>query len=135
VGSSSAAGENSPLLGCYAASCGNLLSTFRDDLAMRCLEKSARISPILIGFTETSARNYDYSLGNSPEESSSAVFRGRSLKSRTCGRVCRLFERLSFQLDPCQRGRVVTRLPEADREEGKLHAFAGSRSQVTQFAY
>lgn len=117
--SSAAADDICPLLGSYAASCGNFLPSFRDDLAMRC--------------HETSARDYDYSLGDSPEESSSPVFRGGSLKSHTCGWVCRLFERLSFQLDPCQRGRVVMRMPEANREKGKPRVSAGSRSPVTQF--
>ena len=41
---------------------------------MRCPETSAGIGSILIGFTETSARNYDYSLGKSPEGSSSPYF-------------------------------------------------------------
>jgi len=35
-----------------------------------------------IGCTETSVRNYHYSLHNKPEESSSHLLRGGSLKSR-----------------------------------------------------
>ena len=55
----------------YAASCGNFLPTFRDDLVMRC--------------AATSERNYEYLLGNILEESSSPVFRDGSLKSRNLG--------------------------------------------------
>ena len=47
--------ENCVLLGCYAASSGNSLSTFRD----RCPERSVK--------------NYHYSLRNDPEESSSQI--------------------------------------------------------------
>jgi hypothetical protein len=136
VCSSAAAGFSCSLLGCYmaAASCGNSLPTFRDDMAMRC--------------PATSARNYVYLLGNIPEESSSAVLAGqyprreqfsctsrRKLEITQLGWICRLFERLSFQLDPCQRGRVVRSRSEADREKGKLHACVGSRGPVTQFVY
>jgi len=35
----------------------------------------------LIGYTETLARNYHYSLHNNPEEGSSHLFHGISLKS------------------------------------------------------
>jgi hypothetical protein len=41
-----------------------------------------------IGCPETSVRNYQYSLRNSPEESSSRLLRGESLKSRMLLLVC-----------------------------------------------
>jgi hypothetical protein len=49
--------ENCAFLGYYAASSGNLLPTFRDNPS----SPSSRV-------TETSVRNYHYSLSNSPEE-------------------------------------------------------------------
>jgi len=52
--------ENCALLGYYAAIGGNSLLTFRDNL---------------------SARNYHYSLRNSPEERTSHLLRDRSLQS------------------------------------------------------
>ena len=78
----------------YAASSGNLLTTFRDKLSV----SSSRLtnskgfgyldSWILrmgtIGFTETSVINYHYSLRNDPEERSSQLHSGGSLNSRTC---------------------------------------------------
>jgi len=51
--------ENCVLLGYYAASSGNSLSTFRD-----------RLKKGQIGSPETSVKNYHYSLRNSPEERS-----------------------------------------------------------------
>jgi len=58
--------KNCALLGYYAASSGNLLPTFQEN----------SIGP------ETSVRNYHYSPNNNPEQSSSYLPRGQSLKSR-----------------------------------------------------
>jgi len=43
-----------------------------------------------IGCPETSVRNYLYSLYNSPEERSSHILRGGSLKPRITEIVCRI---------------------------------------------
>ena len=64
--------ENCALLRYYAASSGNSLPTFRDN-------------PLKMGQVfcpETSVNNYHYSLHNNPEERSSHLLRGASLKSR-----------------------------------------------------
>jgi len=63
--------ENRPLLDCYAASRGNFLPTFRDNLS----------GPIL-GCPEMSVRNYPYSLRNNTDERSSHQLGGGSLKPR-----------------------------------------------------
>ena len=52
--------KNCALLGYYAASNGNSLPTFRDNLSV----PSSRIE--LIGCPKSSERNYHYSLNNSP---------------------------------------------------------------------
>ena len=82
--------ENCAPLGCYAASSGNSLPTFRDSLSVpsSVAQKSSRIQkswPLKmgpIGCPETSVRNYHYSLRNSPEERSSHLLSFGSLKSR-----------------------------------------------------
>ena len=56
--------RNSAVLGYYEASSGHLLSTFRD---------------VLLNME----RSYHHSLRNDPEERSSHLLRGRSLKSRS----------------------------------------------------
>jgi len=61
------------LLGYYAASSGNCLPTFRDNL---CGNDSFSLM-----FRETSARNYHYSLRNNPEERSSHLTNGYFIKS------------------------------------------------------
>jgi hypothetical protein len=48
--------------------------------------QESRKGPIF--WSETSARNYHYSLRNSPEERSSYLLRGVSLKSRTISTSC-----------------------------------------------
>jgi hypothetical protein len=53
--------ENSSLLGYYAASSGNLLPTFLDNIS----------TPSSGVEMETSVRNYHYSLRNNPEQRSS----------------------------------------------------------------
>jgi hypothetical protein len=75
-------GKNCDLLVCYVASIGTtgyLLDS-----------RSLKMEPI--GFPETSARNYHYSLRNYPEERSSHLFRSESLKPSRRGifqwRVC-----------------------------------------------
>ena len=59
--------ENRAILGYYAASSGNFLPTFRDNLLVpfRILDP-LKIGPI--GFPEASVRNYPYSLCNNKEE-------------------------------------------------------------------
>ena len=74
------------LPGCYAASGGNLLPTFCDDLSV----PSACVTNFLgslslkigrLGCPETSIRNYHYRLCNIPEERKSHLLRGWNLKS------------------------------------------------------
>jgi hypothetical protein len=74
------------LLGYYAASSGNSLPTFRDNISapppsviVKGLE-TLKMWPI--GCPETSVRNYHYSLRNNPKARSSHLLRGGSLKSR-----------------------------------------------------
>jgi hypothetical protein len=57
--------ENSVLLGCYATSSGSFLQTFRDNITV----PSSRFKNLKY-CTETSVRNYHYSLSNNPEERS-----------------------------------------------------------------
>ena len=68
------------VLGYYAASSGNSLPTFRDDLWVPILDPWRLYA---IGCLETSVRIYHYSLRNGPEERSDHLLRGGSLKSRT----------------------------------------------------
>ena len=67
-------GEICVLLRYYAAS-GNFLPTFRDNL-------TAPPTGGRIGCSETSVTNSHYSLRNKPEERSSHLLRGGTLKSR-----------------------------------------------------
>ena len=63
---------NWALLGYYAAFSGDFLPTFRDNLSV----PSSHFWPLklgLIGYPETSIRNYYYVLRNSPKEHSSAL--------------------------------------------------------------
>jgi hypothetical protein len=69
--------ENCALLGYYASSSGDTLWTIRDNLSNY---RSLNMGPK--DCTETSERNYHYSLHNSPEERSSHILRGGSLKSQ-----------------------------------------------------
>ena len=71
--------KNYALLGYYAASSGNFLPTFRDNLSAPFL---GGLKMGLIGCPETSVRNYHYSLRNNPEERISHLLLGESLKSR-----------------------------------------------------
>ena len=59
--------DNSTVLGYYAASNGNTLRTFRDDLSV-----SSSRNKMRPGCPETSAMNCHYSLRNNPEERSSS---------------------------------------------------------------
>ena len=54
--------ENCPVLGYYAASGGNFLPTFRDNLSVPSSRVKLKIGPI--GCQETSVRNYHHSLRN-----------------------------------------------------------------------
>jgi hypothetical protein len=69
--------ENCALLDYCAASSGNSLPTFRDDLSV----PSSLAEMVPLGSPETSVRNFHYSLRNSPEESSSHLLFDRSPKS------------------------------------------------------
>jgi len=59
--------ENCALLGCYAASSGNLLPTFWDNLSVPYSRVKNPKKMGRICFPEMSERNYHYSLHNSPE--------------------------------------------------------------------
>jgi len=65
--------DNCVLLRYYAASSGNSLQTFRDNLSAPSLKMEKICCP------ETSVRNYHYSLRNKPEELSSHLLRSGSL--------------------------------------------------------
>jgi len=74
--------ENCTLLDYYAASSGNFLTTFRDDLSFPFsgFKNSWTLKLDPTGHPETSVTIYHYSLRNNPEEYSSD-FRGGSLQS------------------------------------------------------
>jgi hypothetical protein len=86
--------KNCVLLGYYTASTGNLLPTFCDNLS------APRIRPICC--PETSVRNYHYSRRNDPEERSSQLFRGGSLKSRIYRNLLRAFSQFRVILIWCE---------------------------------
>jgi len=75
-------GQNCTFLSHYAASTGNLLQTFRDDLSLPSSKNPdswlLKMGPI--GRPETSVRIYHYSLSKDSEERSSCLLRGGSLK-------------------------------------------------------
>jgi hypothetical protein len=66
-------GENCALLGCYSASGGDLLPTFRDNLSVPSLGvENLKESPLSQpNCPDTSVTNYQYPLRNSSEERSS----------------------------------------------------------------
>jgi len=68
------------LLRYYVAYIGNSLPKFRDKLSSWI---SLPLKMGQIGCTETSVKNYNYSLCNNPEKCRSHLFRGGNLKSRT----------------------------------------------------
>jgi hypothetical protein len=70
--------ENGALLGCYAASVGYSLPTFRENLLVpsSMIKNPLKMGPI--GCPETSIRNYQYPPRNSPEERHSHLLRGGS---------------------------------------------------------
>ena len=73
---------NCALLGYYAASSGNSLPTFLDYLqGSRFFFYSCSLQMGRIGCPETMVRNYHYFLHNNPEECSSQLLHGWSLKS------------------------------------------------------
>jgi hypothetical protein len=89
--------EKCALLGHRAASSGDLLLTFRENPSVQSSGvKNPKIGLLTpeerldswplkmgpIGYPETSVRNCHYSLRNIPQERSSNLLRGRSLKSR-----------------------------------------------------
>ena len=63
--------QNCVLLGYYAASSGNFLPTFRDNLSVASPEVKNKKRWDLLGCPETSVRNGHYSLLNNPGERSS----------------------------------------------------------------
>jgi len=73
--------ENRALLGSYAACSGNSLPTFLNNLSVPSSRVSLRLRMGPIGCPETSVSNYHYTLLKSPEERSSRLLRGGSLKS------------------------------------------------------
>jgi hypothetical protein len=79
--------ENCALPSDYAASSGNFVPTFRDNLSVPSSGvKNPKREPLRMGPTgrpETSVRNHHYSLCNCVEEGSSLLLRDGSLKSRT----------------------------------------------------
>ena len=80
--------EKCALLCCYAESSVNSLSTFLDNLSVpssgvKNPKERITILPLKMGCTETSERNYHYSLRINTEERSSRTLRGGTLKSRT----------------------------------------------------
>jgi len=86
-------------LGYYAASSGNFLQTFRENLSV----PPAGVKMRPIGCPEMSVRNYHYSLRNNSEERSSHLLRRRSLKTRI---LCDMFsdvKALQAQLNLVQR--------------------------------
>ena len=95
--------ENCALLGYYAASSGNFLPTFRDNLSVPSPgAKNIFLEPI--GCPETSVRNYNYDLRNIPDGSLSHLHSGGSLKGRNCFMVGSLLRRTTktpFQLQQC----------------------------------
>jgi len=72
--------ENCALLGYCAAISGHFLPTFRDNWKVPSSGWTLRLGPF--GCPEISVRNDHHSLRNNPEERSSQLLRGRSLKSR-----------------------------------------------------
>ena len=66
--------ENCALLGYYAASSGNLLPTFRDELSSPNFRGQESLKTGPIDFPETSITNYHYSLRKNPEERGSNFF-------------------------------------------------------------
>jgi hypothetical protein len=72
-------GESYAILRCYAASRGNLLPTFRENLSVPSKKDSWALGPI--DCPETSVRNYHYLLHNSPEKRRSHLCRAGKLKS------------------------------------------------------
>jgi len=75
-------GENCTLMSYYTTNSGNSLPTFRDNLSASSsrMKKSSSLKMRQIVCPETSVRNYHYSLRYKPEERSSHLLRGGSLK-------------------------------------------------------
>ena len=89
--------ENCALLVYCAASSGNFLSTFRDNLSVPYFRvQESKIGSI--SCPKTSVRNYHYSLRNIAERRSSQVLPGGSLKSSS-GRTVSSGTLLSFSTD------------------------------------
>jgi hypothetical protein len=83
--------ENCSLLGYYAASSGNSLQTFQDNLSGPIFkgQESWTLKTGPIGWPETSVSNYNYTLRNWPEDSSSQIMSssGHKRKFRVSYRV------------------------------------------------
>ena len=92
---------NCALLGYYAASSGNFLPTFRDNLSVpppRVIVKGQEpLKMWPIGCPETSVRNCHYSLRNNPKVRSSNLLRGGKQKSHKIGYICRYDKHILVQ--------------------------------------
>jgi len=86
--------ENCALLGYHAASSGNFLPTFRDNLSIP-FSRVKKTGPM--DCPETSVRNHHYSLRDDPEE-----------RSSLCLFIC-LFDSQHFGRTDCEPPAVVTR--------------------------
>jgi hypothetical protein len=71
--------ENCVLLGCYAACSDNSVPTFRNNVTGPIFQGQE----VLIGYPETSLRDYHYMLHDSAEERSSHLLRDGSLRPCT----------------------------------------------------
>jgi hypothetical protein len=78
--------KNCALLGYCAASSGNFLSTFQDNLSVP--SSGVKNQTKKIGCPETSVINSHYSVHNNPEGRSCQLFRGGSLKSQNGSYIC-----------------------------------------------
>jgi len=108
------------LLAYYAASSGNFLPTFRDNLSVpssgfKITQRIVAISYWCFGTTyrshpqdsrgpETSESNYHYSLRNNPKERRSQLLRGGSLKSRNHKPGHRFFRKKDARAGPERQG-------------------------------
>lgn len=63
--------EKCAVLGCYAGNTGNLFPTFRDSLSIKFLVSRIKQNMSPIACSDTSVKNYHYSLRNNQEDRSS----------------------------------------------------------------
>jgi len=90
--------KNCAILGYYAASSGNFLPTFRDDILGPIFKKSKSLHFLALedgplGFPETSVRNYHYLLRKIAQKSAALIYLVRgNLKLREIAVVLRTFK-------------------------------------------